>query len=146
MCLDWRRLRRSTVAAVLSDDLPFVLWAAVLWRGFERLQGWVAASSLSAGLKRVLVHPVATSIAKTILTQTFYETVSTGLYLALQALLRGEGGGRAAAEVRAKFWSAWTDGVVFFTAANAVTFLLYGLTLRLAVTWGFLPGTQSGST
>ena len=125
MRLDGRRLARSTAVSIVSDDLPFVLWARLLWGGFERLRGLLIATPLlSDGAKRVLTHPLAFALGKTAVTQLVYEAASTAIYLSLQALLRGDGAAAARRELKEKFLGTWADGVLFFSATNVLMFLL----------------------
>lgn len=125
MSLDGRRLARSTAVSILSDDLPFVLWARLLWGGFERLRSLIVATPLlSDGAKSVLTHPLAFAFGKTAVTQLVYEAGSTAIYLTLQALLRGDGAAAARRELREKFLGTWADGVLFFSTTNLLMYLL----------------------
>ena len=111
LALDWRRVGRSTSAAMLSDDFPFLLWSRGIWAVFEHLVRAVRASSrLSPATIGRLTSPLAVAVAKTAVTQLAYEPLSSGVYLVLQALMRGEGRRGAAAELRAKLLTAWRDG------------------------------------
>ena len=46
VALDWRRVPRSTAAAFLSDDVPFLLWSRWLWVSSQRAIEALHASSV----------------------------------------------------------------------------------------------------
>ena len=57
------------------------------------------------------------------LSQFVYESTSTLAYLGLQEAARGGGWRRVVAEVRSKFWRAWTSGILFFSSSHLLMFL-----------------------
>ena len=123
--LDWRRIRRSTAVAFLSDDLPFALWAKVLWDGFEKLRPAIlGASFMPLWLRTALASPLGIAALKTLASQLGYETLSTGAYLGLQEVARGGGVRGVLREWRHKFWRAWTSGLAFFSATHLAMFLV----------------------
>jgi hypothetical protein len=124
LVIDWQRLRRSTLVAFLSDDLPFALWARLLWDGFEALRPRLLASPLPAWLRTALASPLGVAVLKTLVSQFGYETASTAAYLGLQEAARGGDARSVWRELRAKFWRAWASGVGFFSATHLLMFLL----------------------
>lgn len=110
MAIDWKRVPRSTMSSLLSDDFPFLVWSRYLWIASERMVADLRASQLSPRLVRLLTNPVSVTVVKTAITQVVYETTSNGVYLSMQALLRGGGWRGVAAELRKKFFSVWRDG------------------------------------
>ena len=75
-------------------------------------------AQLSPGLVRALTHPATVTLLKTAVTQLVYETSSGAAYLSLQAGLRGRGLRGIIAELRAKLWGVWRDGLLFWTVAH----------------------------
>ena len=125
LVLDWPRLRRSSWVAFVSDDLPFMLWAKLLWDGFEKLKPLIASSTvLPPWLAAFLASPVGIAGLKTLATQLGYESASTATYLGLQEAARGGGGRGVLRELKQKFWKAWTSGVAFFSATHLLMFLV----------------------
>jgi hypothetical protein len=123
--VDWSRVGRSTFATLLSDDLPFLLWARLLWRLSRRyVQRIRAAPNLSPAVARALTHPAAVAATKAMLTQLVYETFSAGSYLSLQVAMRGGGAGDVIAEIRTKLWRVWRDGFALFSATYMLVFAL----------------------
>lgn len=122
--LDWGRVARSTSVAFLSDDLPFALWAKLLWDGFEKLRPLLLTSSaLPPWLAALLASPLGVAVLKTALSHGVYETFSTATYLGLQEAARGGGLRRVWREIRSKFWRAWTAGFLFFSSTHLLMFL-----------------------
>jgi len=124
MAINGIRAGRSTAVAMLSDDLPFLLWMRMLWEHTPSVLATVRASKLSPRLASVLTHPLGVAVGKTAVTQLVYETFSTSSYLALQAVLRGEGWRGALAELRGKFRRVWLDGFAFFGVLHVILFVL----------------------
>jgi hypothetical protein len=123
--VDWPRVGRTTFASLISDDLPFLLWARLLWRMSRRYVLRIrAAPNLSPGVARALTHPAAVAATKALLSQIVYETVSAASYLSLQGAMRGGGARAALAEVRSKLWRVWRDGFAFFSATYLLVFAL----------------------
>ena len=119
--IDGARLLRSTAAAVVSDDVPFVLWVRALWHASSRFEHALERSALPLLAKRFLRHPLSLAVAKTLVSQLVFETASNALYLGLQALMRGDS---VAHELRRKFWEAWRGGLLFFTGSHLIMFML----------------------
>jgi len=92
-----------------------------------RTSAWAARSPVLAAL---LSHPLTIAVLKTTITQLVYETVSDAVYLAIQAGMRGRGKRdegwreRIEKELRSKFFMVWRDGLVFWSAAHMVVFLM----------------------
>jgi len=132
--LDWSRVARTTVAAVLSDDLPFLLWARLLWRLSRhyvvRLR---SAPNLSPSAVRTLTHPAAVAAMKALLSQLVYETLSAISYLSMQVAMRGGGLQGILSEVRGKLWHVWRDGLAFFSATYMIVFALPRWWMQLVV-------------
>jgi len=122
MAIDWKRVPKSTLASLLSDDFPFLIWSRYIWIAGERAVLGLRASNLNPLLVRVLTNPIAVTVAKTAITQVVYETTSNTVYLSLQALLRGGGRRGVVAELRGKFFKVWRDGLLFWSAAHIVVF------------------------
>ena len=84
--LDRRRIGRSAAVAMLSDDLPFLLWSRLLWHAGERAVASLRASRrLPSRQLRVLTHGATVAVAKMLMTQLLYESASDAAYLSLQA-------------------------------------------------------------
>lgn len=130
--LDWRRVRRSTLAALVSDDIPFLLWARLLHEASHRYV-LAARRVLSPPLARALTHPASLAATKALLSQIVYESATAVAYLGLQAYMRGGGAAEAWAEVRAKFWRVWVDGLAFFSATYLVVFALPHYSMQVVV-------------
>lgn len=122
--LDWPRIGRTAGVAFFSDDLPFALWARVLWDGFERLRPAIQGSSLPPWLRAALASRLGIAVLKTSVSQLVYESFSTAAYLGLQEAARGGGIRGVASELRRKFWRAWTSGIAFFSATHLLMFLV----------------------
>ena len=124
LSLDWRRVGRSTTSAMLSDDFPFLLWSRLVWSLFDRLKAAICASRLPSGIAHWLVSPLPLAFAKMVTTQVVYEPVSSGAYLLLQSLLRGDGWQGALNELSAKLGTAWRDGLIYWSFAHMVVFMI----------------------
>jgi hypothetical protein len=122
--VDWQRVPRSTTASLLSDDFPFLIWSRYLWDAMEHVAELLRASALPRGLVRALSHPLSVALSKTAITQLVYESVSNLAYLAMQAAFRGGGRSEIVAQIRGKFFSVWVDGLLFWSAAHMVVFLM----------------------
>jgi hypothetical protein len=122
MAIDWKRVPKSTLSSLLSDDFPFLVWSRYLWVASERVVANLRASRLSPRLVQLLTNPLSATVVKTAITQVVYETTSNGVYLSMQALLRGGGRRGVAAELRNKFFSVWRDGLIFWSMAHMVVF------------------------
>ena len=88
MEVDWRRVPRSALSSLASDDIPFLFWSRALWVASERALAALRTSELPPKLVGFLSHPGVVTVAKTAITQIVYETTSTSAYLALQATPR----------------------------------------------------------
>lgn len=125
LVLDWRRVTRSMSSAFLSDDLPFLMWSKLLWSFSEWAEVALrTSSSLPGRLVATLTHPLGMATVKMVITQLVYEPVSSAAYLACQALLKGKGWKGARAELKAKMWTAWTDGLVYWSFAHMFVFMM----------------------
>lgn len=125
VAIHWPRVGRTTLASLLSDDLPFLLWARLLWRLSRRyVQRIRAAPNLPPAVARALTHPAAVAATKALLSQLVYETLSAGSYLSLQVAMRGGGARAVLAEIHAKLWRVWRDGFAFFSATYMLAFAL----------------------
>lgn len=123
--LDWRRVMRSMSSAMISDDLPFLAWSKILWSLSEMAAAKLrASSSLPVRLVSALTHPLGMATAKMFITQLVYEPVSSGAYLAIQALLKGQGWKGVRKELKEKLWTAWTDGLIYWSFAHMAVFLM----------------------
>ena len=125
LVLDWRRVMRSMSSAMISDDLPFLMWSKLLW-GFSE---WAEvalrqSATLPARLVSALTHPLGMATVKMIITQLVYEPVSSAAYLSIQALLKGKGWKGARKELKDKMWTAWTDGLIYWSFAHMFVFMM----------------------
>ena len=125
LVLDWRRVWRSMSSAMISDDFPFLLWSRAMWAFSEwAVSSLRASTSLPARLVSTLTHPLGMATIKMLVTQVVYEPISSGGYLAIQAVLRGKSWKGVVAEVRSKLYTAWSDGLVYWSLAHMFVFLM----------------------
>ena len=89
LVLDWRRVMRSMSSAMLSDDLPFLIWSRAMWSFSEWATAGLRSSTfIPARLVSIITHPVGMGAIKMIITQLVYEPTSTAAYLAVQVRKR----------------------------------------------------------
>ena len=125
LVLQWRRVMRSMSSAMLSDDLPFLIWSRAMWSFSEwATAGLRSSASLPARLVSILTHPIGMGAIKMLITQLVYEPTSTAAYLAMQALLKGQGWKGVRSELRTKFFSAFRDGMIYWSVALMVVFMM----------------------
>ena len=114
----------STTAAVISDDLPWLAWTALLWRGGEAVVRAVETSGLAPSLVSHLTHPLTIASVKMVITQCVYEPASSATYLSVNTVLRGGGLRAVRRELRSKLFGVWRTGLAFKSTTSIVAFMM----------------------